>query len=259
MSCPQIAAGTWVPLSHTRHGTWRWRRVESYDFAQAYRHVPVTLAEGEGAAANMPVVFMPDGMPVAVLRLTRKGKSAFVASGGVWRGSYVPELLRAYPFAPCGRGEDDRVTMLVDESSDLVARADLSVGQRIFDESGALVPPLARLHDRLRAHEQAEHRTRGAALDLVHSAVLVPFAQGTPLAGFHGIDRARLAGLGRMQVARLHRSGALFLAQAHLVSLCHVPVLQRAEAALAAPAYDSTLHEFMAALSHDLARPAPGV
>ncbi|WFE73682.1 SapC family protein [Roseinatronobacter sp. S2] len=259
MSCPQIAAGTWVPLSHTRHGTWRWCRAESFGFAQAYRHVPVTLDEGEGAAANMPVVFMPDGMPVAVLRLARRGKSAFVASRGVWRGSYVPDLLRAYPFAPNGWGGDGDAPMLVDEASDLVARDGLAHGLRIFDDNGALVPPLGRLRDMLRAHAQAEHRTRGAAQDLVQAGVLVPFAQGTPLAGFHGIDRAALAGLGRVTVAQLHRSGALFLAQAHFVSLCHVPVLQQAEAAFTAPPSNRSLHGFMAALSDDLARPNSGV
>lgn len=149
--------------------------------------------------------------------------------------------------------------MLVDEASDLVARDGLAHGLRIFDDNGALVPPLGRLRDMLRAHAQAEHRTRGAAQDLVQAGVLVPFAQGTPLAGFHGIDRAALAGLGRVTVAQLHRSGALFLAQAHFVSLCHVPVLQQAEAAFTAPPSNRSLHGFMAALSDDLARPNSGV
>ena len=259
MSCPQIAAGTWVPLSHSRHGTWRWCRAESFAFAQAYRYVPVTLDESEGVAANMPVVFMADGMPVAVLRLARKGKSAFVASGGVWRGSYVPDLLRAYPFAPNGQGVDGDAPMLVDEASDLVARDGLSHGLRIFDDSGALVRPLGQLREVLRAYAQAEHRTRAAARDLVQAGVLVPFAQGTPLAGFYGIDRDTLAGLGRMAVGRLHRSGALFVAQAHFVSLCHVPVLLQAEAAFIARPCDNSLHGFMAALSDDLARPISGV
>ncbi|MGY6705316.1 SapC family protein [Roseinatronobacter sp.] len=253
------AAADWVRVTFARHGAWHWRSPQGFAFAHAYRQVPVTLDELHACAANMPLAFGGDGMPVAVLRLSPNGLSAFVAPDGGWRGSYVPQMLRLYPFALGAPVHDGAAAaLLVDEASGLVGpRGAAGQGVPVFDANGTLSAPVANLRRVLDDRMTAETRTGHAARDLKDAGLLRAFAPDTPLAGGWGIDQGALARLGRTQLARLHRSGALDLAYAHRMSLHHIDVLGRAEAVSAAPPPDrnAPLHAFMAAVSQDMARP----
>lgn len=252
--------GDWVRVTHARHGAWHWRNPQGFAFAHAFRQVPVTLDEIHPCAANMPLIFGEDGMPVAVLRLSANAMSAFVAPNGAWRGSYVPELLRVYPFALGGPVQDgETAPLLVDEGSGFLAPHAAGQGGPVFASDGTPSAAVARLRGVLDARVTAEARTRRAACDLQDAGVLHAFAAGTPLAGGWGVDQGALARLGRTQLARMHRSGALDLAYAHRISLHHTGVLMRAEAAgMHAPTVPDCggtgVQAFMAAVSQDMAR-----
>ncbi|MCC5985225.1 MAG: SapC family protein [Rhodobacteraceae bacterium] len=224
-----------VPVSAGRHGPRRWRRFASYAFAKPLRTVPVVLGEHEQIAANLPILFAGHGAglaPVALLRVAATGDTALVAPNGVWRGSYVPSLLRVHPFS--ARPAGDAFELLVNESSGLIT--DDPADERFFDDDGTLAAPLAAVVDFFRQRAEAAQRTAAACRELEQAGLLTDPPEGSPLAGFRVIARDPLADLPRTRIATLHRSGALALAQAHLVARHHIGLLAHAEARLSEPA-----------------------
>ncbi|MCC5992246.1 MAG: SapC family protein [Rhodobacteraceae bacterium] len=237
---------------------WCWP--DSFAFAHRFHMLPVFADEHEAIAANLPVVFDDSAMPWAVLRLARGGPSAMIAMNGVWRGSHVPKALCTYPFALGPQGDD--AALWVDADSRLIRPA--PQGQPFLGPDGQLTPALAQLQSRLAKRAQTLPRMQTAAHAILQSGLLQPFPQESALAGYFTLSRARLAGLGRAEIARLHRSGALALALAHFVSLAHVALMARAEQDLATPSSragsaqgQDRLAEFLTAVQSD--RTAPDV
>ena len=76
-----------------------------------------------------PLNDVPDGYvrcggdefrPVALLGLNA-GQNLFVDAAGKWQASYVPAIIRRYPFALTPRGTDGQYIVCLDEGSDLRA------------------------------------------------------------------------------------------------------------------------------------------
>lgn len=249
-----LPAGRWVSVTDPGLQGQGWCWPGDYSFAQRFRLLPVLPGEHEAMAANLPLVFDDSALPWAVLRLAPGEASAMVAVNGVWRGSHVPETLRAYPFAWGAQGND--AGLWVDLDSGLVHP--LPQGQPFLGPDGQLTQALAQLQARLAARARALPRLQEAADAILQSGLLQPFAQSDALEGHFTLSRARLDGLGRAEIARLHRSGALALAQAHFVSLAHVALMARAEQELAAtPKGQGRLSAFLTALQSD--RNAPDI
>ncbi len=252
-----------TPVSAARHGGKRWRRFASYSFVQDHPLVPIVLGEHEQVAASLPIVFAPlPGGPRPVA-LTRLGpQTALVAANGVWRGAYVPSVLRVYPFqAQPGTGPE--FTLMVDEGSGLVTEHPQD--EPFFTESGALAPALAQVVEFFRTRAQAELRTRAAMADILRMGLLQPFALPKAPSGVMEVAPERLADLGRSDLAALHRTGALALLHAACVARHHIGFLAQAEAfvakapakAPAPPATDPALAGFFDALASAQAQEPP--
>lgn len=215
------------PVSPERHGTRRWRRFSSYAFVQAHPVVPFVLGEHEQVAACLPI-FFADSFPVALTRLG--AQTALVADNGVWRGSYVPSILRVHPFH-ARPAEGDQFALMVDEGSGLVTDDPQDVA--FFTPDGAPDPELAQVVEFFRNRVEAEARTRSAVAAMHSAGLLTPFvspdSMALPCAGLMQVDAAALEGLGRVALADLHRAGALALAYAALVAQHHLGFLAHAE------------------------------
>jgi hypothetical protein len=231
-----------VPVSPDRHGAQLWQRFRSYDFVQDLPLVPIVLGEQEQTAAALPIIAAPiDGglWPVAVTRLG--AKTALVAPNGVWRGAYVPSILRVHPFGAQVHPKGEQAVLLVNEASGLIAPAPQTGDgwEPFFSPDGALTPLLAQVVQFFADRIPAEARTRAAMAALAQAGILTataPFA-GADAAkalpeGARHIDADKLAGLSRTDLSQLHRTGALALAHAMLVSRHHVSFLAQVEAQL---------------------------
>jgi hypothetical protein len=89
------------------------------------------------AAAIYPIVFLEDKekdefRPVALLGLDA-GVNLFINHDGKWQGSYVPAIIRRYPFALAGTDKEGQYTICIDEGSELVSTGE---GSALFDEKG---------------------------------------------------------------------------------------------------------------------------
>jgi hypothetical protein len=126
-----------VPVNQQRHAGKKIKQVEGFDFASKFHIAYVTTHEFVRAAAIYPLVFIEDKekdefRPVALLGLDA-GENLFVDGTGKWQASYIPAIIRRYPFALSQAGEDGRFLVCVDEGSDLVNDTE---GSPLFDEKG---------------------------------------------------------------------------------------------------------------------------
>lgn len=250
---------TLTPISLARHGNRRWRRFSTYRFVQDLPLVPIVLGEHEQTAACLPILFARLGAdrslwPVALTRLG--AHTALVAPNGMWRGAYVPSLLRVHPFA-AQPTTDGQFALMIDEASDLIS--DDPADPAFFDGDGQIAPELAQVLAFFRGRAEAEARTRAAMAALADTALLTTFVPqdgiSLPQDGLCGVDGAALAALGRVALADLHRSGALALVHSALVARHHMGFLRAAEAqptagpAHAAPAPNPELAGFFDAFA----------
>lgn len=126
-----------VPVNQQRHAGKKIKQVEGFGFASQFHIAYVTTHEFVRAAAIYPLVFIEDKekdefRPVALLGLDA-GENLFVDGNGKWQASYIPAIIRRYPFALSQAGEDGRFLVCVDEGSDLLNDTE---GSPLFDEKG---------------------------------------------------------------------------------------------------------------------------
>lgn len=255
-----------VAVSPQSHGARYWRRFESYGFARATHCVDIVMAEVAPAASAFPLVFRKRqddrGIdPVALLSFGSSEPTPFVTNDGNWRGTYVPSALRAHPFAAQFTDKAGEMTLLVDEASGLITQDPND--QPFFDADGTPATALEKVIEFFRTRARSALQTQKACRALQTAELF------TPLRDFAGMDQADLDRLYTINAERLDalsddslpdlwHSGALRLAEAHRVSLCHVGWMLRAERASAgidrhvpdAPSQpDTALSGFLDALS----------
>lgn len=252
-----------VAISKDRHGGRFWQRFASYAFARDRHSVPIVLAELEPAASAFPLVFRRTATgsvdPHALLHLTAGAPSPFVAPDGTWRGTYVPSILRAYPFAATPVQSGTEMALLVDEASGLIT--DNPRDEAFFDENGAPSAALEQVIAFFRTRAQSELATQTAcaavqAAGLLSPLTALPGMNDTDADGLLTVDPARLDALDPAALPGLWSSGALRLVHAHRVSLCHAGWMARALRAGAdftprtsPPAADTNLSGFLDALA----------
>src|SRR4051812_12043050 len=111
-----------VPVDKERHRGKGWRRPMGYSFISNDLVVPVGGSEFPYAVLAMPIGFIEQSghyVPVALMGLSQ-GKNVFVGPAGQWLGSYVPAVVRSYPFS-LSREDGQEGTLCFDEDSGLVA------------------------------------------------------------------------------------------------------------------------------------------
>jgi hypothetical protein len=217
------------PVSWDRHQEWSWQIPKGFDHARDLRSVPITLNEAVTAAACFVLVFVPGPtgpMPHALLRRGAQGHSPFVGREGQWQASWLPPRLSAWPFdlaAAPGGGH----AFAVHEDSDLVVQG--PAGHPIFaqgDGAPALASETVRSAAILKTQAEALPATARASAALADLGLLTEF---DPDRSLLVIDPQAAADLNEAGVLALHRSGALALLHAGLVSHAHLAWMEKAE------------------------------
>ena len=114
-----------VPVNKERHAGKKIKEVSGFDFARGFHIAYVTMQEFARAASIFPIVFLEDKekdefRPVVLLGLN-SGENLFVGADGKWQASYVPAIIRRYPFALAPAGNDGQFVVCIDEESELVS------------------------------------------------------------------------------------------------------------------------------------------
>lgn len=127
-----------VPVNKAAHAESKVKAINSFVFAKDFHIASVMVHEFVRAASVYPIVFLEDKendefRPVVLMGLDA-GENLFVDAEGKWQASYVPAIIRRYPFALAKTGEDEsNFTVCIDEDSDYVSKEE---GQPLFNENG---------------------------------------------------------------------------------------------------------------------------
>jgi hypothetical protein len=123
-----------TPLNKERHADTKVKQITDFRFASKFHIAYLTMHEFARAAAIYPIVFLEDKerdefRPVALLGLDA-GVNLFINADGKWQGSYVPAIIRRYPFALAGTETEGQFTICIDEGSELVSKEE---GSALFE------------------------------------------------------------------------------------------------------------------------------
>ncbi len=126
-----------VPVAPERHRNKKVRNTAGFGFAAEFHIAYVTMHEFSRAAAIYPIVFLEDkpsgGYRPVVLMGLESGENLFIGKEGVWTASYIPAMIRRYPFALSKGEQEGRYVVCVDEGSSLLSDTE---GAPMFDEQG---------------------------------------------------------------------------------------------------------------------------
>jgi hypothetical protein len=219
-----------VPVNKERHAGKKVRASNDFRFASKFHVAYVTVHEFARAAAIYPLVFLEDKesdqfRPVALMGLDA-GENLFVDNQGQWAGSYIPAIIRRYPFALTKAAEADRFIVCVDEASDLLSDTE---GASLFDEQGNPTQVIENVKRYLGELQQMDTMTHEFGQFLVQNNLLTPLNmrvnaanQARNITGCYVINEERLNNFSDAKFLEVRQKGYLPAIYAHLISLSQI-------------------------------------
>lgn len=219
-----------VPVNAERHAKLKIKQVEGFAFATGFHIASVMLHEFVRAAAIYPVVFLEDKQkdefkPVALLGLDTN-ENLFVGEDGKWQASYVPAIIRRYPFALASSGQEGRFTVCIDEESSLISESE---GSPLFDEKGEPTQVIENVKRYLGELQQMDILTQGFCKFLAENNMFTPLNMRVRdhdrirnITGCYVINEERLNNLSDELFLEMRSKRYLPAIYAQLVSLAQI-------------------------------------
>jgi hypothetical protein len=233
-----------VPVNKDVHAHTKVGEISSFAFASKLHVAYVTMQEFTRAAATFPIVFIEDKdkdefRPVVLLGLN-VGQNLFVDAAGKWRASYVPAVIRRYPFALTQAGADGQYLVCIDEGSSLVSTTQ---GAALFDDRGEPTQVIENVKRYLSELQQMEVATNGFTRFLAEHNMLTPLnlsvrenSQVKNITGCYVINEERLNNLSDELFLEIRTKRYLPAVYAHLISLAQTERLVKLQDEAAAKA-----------------------
>lgn len=224
-----------VPVTTETHKNTKIKPISDFSFAKPLNIASVMLHEFSRASSTYPIVFLEDKeadlfRPMVLMGL-EQGENLFIDDKGAWRASYIPAIVRRYPFTLARTPEADRFTICVDESSNLVSTDE---GQALFEDNGDQSQMLQRVKQYLGELQQMEAITTEFSKMMAQMNMFVPLNMRVrqddkvrAIAGCYVINEERLGHLSDEKFLELRNKKYLAPIYAHLSSLAQVERLLR--------------------------------
>jgi len=219
-----------VPVNKERHAKKKIKVVHDFRFASKFHIAYVTTHEFARAASIYPIVFLEDQAqdqfrPVVLMGLDA-GENLFVNSQGQWAASYIPAIIRRYPFALSKSDEQQRYIVCVDEASELLSDTE---GVAMFDEKGNPTQVIENVKRYLGELQQMDQVTHEFTQFLVTNNLLTPLNmrvnaadQARNITGCYVINEERLNNFSAAKFLEVRDKGYLPAIYAHLISLAQI-------------------------------------
>lgn len=214
-------------LGKSRHRQLRFKPLRGYGFAAQTDRVALSLEEVGEASKHYPVLFSPKGAPVPVALLGIGGRNFQIMKNGAWRpATYLPALVRAYPFGLGKTGKAGSFAVVIDRAAECFGEEE---GEPLFGADGKAGPHLQKVEQFLRAQHSGLLVGEPLVEALDRSGVLVPVVirpkddpayKGAP--AFRMIDRKKLGDLPDETMLAWARNGLLAIAYLHLNSMSNL-------------------------------------
>ena len=240
-----------VPVNKERHANKKVKEVTGFGFASGFHIAYVTMQEFARAASIFPIVFLEDKdkdefRPVVLLGLN-SGENLFVGKDGKWQASYVPAIIRRYPFALAPAGNEGKFAVCIDEESSLVSDTE---GAALFSETGEPTQVIENVKRYLTELQQMDAFTREFCKYLQANNMFTPLnmrvresSRVKNISGCYVVNEERLNNLSDDKFIEFRTKRYLPAIYAHLISLAQTERLvslhedaHPAEAAAAVPA-----------------------
>jgi len=223
----------------------------NYAFAAQANIVPLLVNEASQAVRHYPLVFVPGGkdepLVLAVMVGLGDDVNRFVDGNKQWRAdTYIPAYVRQYPFLAVNTPDGKEKILGIDLSADWIK----TTGAMAF--VGTDGKPTVRLQQTLafaREFQMFAQRTSAMAQALQEAGVLEEgtltlqandqpqgqaAAEPRKVSGFVIVSEAKLNALSDEAVLKLHKSGAMGLAYAQLLSMSNLGNVLQAVASVPA-------------------------
>ncbi|MCG7600458.1 SapC family protein [Halomonas sp. McH1-25] len=221
----------WIAVSRTEHvDKYFWPR-QGYGFAAQDQVVPVLIAELTKLLPHYALAFIQQGegyQPVALTGLAGE-RNLYVHSDGRWLASYVPSVLRGYPFRMANTDNGQQVLAIEQDSL-----TDEPSAQPLFDEQGKLAEKVQQTLNFLTQCDQNRQVTAAACQALSQAGVIEAWPltlergegqEPVKVQGLYRISEKALNELDAEPFANLRSHGALPLAYAQLLSMSQLSQL----------------------------------
>lgn len=196
--------------------------VAATEFGDACREYPIVFVNAGKDEKDQPVI-----APIAVFGVTNNDN--LFLDKTVWRGRYVPALLRVYPFCTA-KVSAEQFAVCLDAAWSGVSTTE---GEALYGADGKPSELLAGVQKQLETLETEVQRTRLLCQRLQEMELLrdmrfdATFGDGRKhsVEGFLTVDQAKLDALPDAKLLELHKQGILGLVHAHWISLGNMRTL----------------------------------
>lgn len=219
------------PINKITHKHTKVRDNKSLAHAKDQHIVPLVVQEFSSAAQDYPIAFVKEsetGRFKAVALLGLKSSENLFYVEGKWRGLYIPQHLRTYPFYLATQsGSSDKAALCIDEDSELISEVE---GQPLFDEQGEQTDFVNSLCDTLVDIKHKSKQTDAFIATLLDKSLLsrktlelrTPGGESYDISGLYSIDEEKLNNLPNEDFLELRNKGMLAPIFAALLSMARI-------------------------------------
>jgi hypothetical protein len=222
-------------ITKGRHTGKRWRKPKGYQYAAANTLAPVCPSELTLACPAMPLAFAKDdgGYHLVAVLSPMPGKNMFVAPNGSWLATYIPAVIRGYPFRLAHNPQTNDFALAIDESVGITA-AEEPETEPFYKPDGTAAATTQLIFDMLRQIQSQLASADRAVAVLAELGLLQPWQLKVQtdkgeqeMTGLYRLDEAAMNALPDNEFLRLKSAGALPLAYAHLLSMTQTAVFSK--------------------------------
>ena len=218
-----------VPITLERHSKKKVKTIQNFEFAKNINMASVMVHEFSRVASIYPTVFVEDKQkdqfkPVVLLGL-EEGENLFVQDDK-WQASYIPAIIRRYPFALAKTEEEGRFTVCIDDGSDLINEEE---GQILFTDEGEPAELMERVKRYLAALQQMDQFTEDFCTYLAGKNMFTPLNMKVRIrdemrniTGAYIVNEERLNSLSDEVFLEMRASKYVPVIYAHLSSLAQI-------------------------------------
>ena len=222
-------------ITPERHAQKVWKRVTDYAFAAEDTVIPLVGVELSKAALAMPTGFIKQeaGYQLVAITSLEPEMNLYMAPNGKWLGTYIPAVIRAYPFRLLKPESAEKSVLCINEASGLVVE-NTEDGNAFFDDQKQPTQEIKDILNFLAEVEGSRAATQVAVNALADADLITPWAlnlkQGeevVPVKGLFQVNDAALNKLDDEDFLAVRKAGGLPVAYAQLLSMNQLAVLER--------------------------------
>lgn len=219
------------PISFSAFGDKAWKPFDNFSFASSTQVVTIAITELSRAVGSLPLAILPGERPslVALLGLRNRTNLFVGHTDGKWHGSYIPAVLRGYPFQLLN-SETGETLLGYDIASGLLAPA--GEAEPFFTSNQEPTERIQKTLQFLLGIQQGNELSSRAIEKLSAYDVLEPWpiqvGEGENLLQINGLKRVseqRLNTVSSEALMDLRNTGALTVAYAQLFSTINIRIL----------------------------------